>query len=56
MTNVPKLTTNDGLPYGQIFLSYAAEDRPAAKRIRDLLVLNGCYVWFDLDDLPFGVN
>lgn len=56
MTNVPKLTTDEGLPYGHIFISYANEDRPAAKRIRDLLVLNGCYVWFDLDDLPFGVN
>ena len=56
MTNFPKLTTNEGLPYGHIFISYASEDRPEAKRIRDLLVLNGCYVWFDLDDLPFGVN
>jgi hypothetical protein len=56
MTDVPKLTTNDGLPYGHIFISYASEDRPAAQRIRDLLVVNGCYVWFDRDDLAFGMN
>jgi hypothetical protein len=56
MTKVPKLTTDDGLPYGHIFISYASEDRPAAERIRDLLVQNGCYVWFDRDDLPFGIN
>ena len=37
-----------------VFLSYASEDRPAARRLRDALAAGGLEVWYDENELTGG--
>lgn len=37
-----------------VFLSYASEDRPAVRRLRDALVAAGLEVWYDENELTGG--
>jgi hypothetical protein len=41
---------------GQVFLAYAAEDLPAARRLCDALLSAGCSPWLDKDKLLAGQN
>ncbi|HVS51638.1 MAG TPA: toll/interleukin-1 receptor domain-containing protein [Opitutaceae bacterium] len=42
------------LPRPSVFLSYASDDRPAARRLRDALAATGLEVWYDESDLGGG--
>lgn len=53
MTNDPP-STQTGLPPPKVFLSYASEDRPAAKILRDALPAYGVEVWYDESGLAGG--
>ncbi|MBM3852186.1 MAG: TIR domain-containing protein [Verrucomicrobia bacterium] len=41
-------------PVPSVFLSYAAEDREAARRLRDTLAAAGLDVWYDESALSGG--
>jgi hypothetical protein len=41
-------------PPPSVFLSYASEDRPAARRLRDALAAEGLEVWYDENELTGG--
>ncbi len=40
----------------RIFISYSREEAERAKRLREVLVKRGAYVWFDQNDLQPGDN
>jgi hypothetical protein len=42
------------MPLGGVFVSYASEDRDAAKQVVDALRTHGLPVWFDRDELRAG--
>jgi len=42
------------LPRPSIFISYASQDRPAARRLRDALEATGLDVWYDENELGGG--
>ena len=46
--------SQDLAPEGAVFLSYASQDAPAAKRICDALRAAGIEVWFDQSELRGG--
>jgi TolB-like protein len=52
------MTSADGIESPQrppsVFLSYASEDRPAARSIRDALLAFGIEVWYDENELDGG--
>jgi hypothetical protein len=41
---------------GSVFISYASEDRPAARALHDMLDTMGIEAWYDRDDLLAGAN
>jgi hypothetical protein len=51
MSEPPPLTTE---PPPSVFLSYASEDRPAVRRLRDALGAAGLDVWYDENELTGG--
>ena len=42
------------LPKPTLFISYASQDRDAARRIRDTLIAQGIDVWYDEEELTGG--
>ena len=47
-------TLSPNQPPPSVFLSYASEDRAAARAIRDALATTGLDVWYDESDLDGG--
>jgi hypothetical protein len=45
---------NPAAPYPSVFISYASEDRPAARALRDALIAAGLDVWYDESELAGG--
>lgn len=54
MSRHPSPTEPPGLPRFSVFLSYASDDRPAARRLRDALEAAGLDVWYDENELGGG--